>query len=1425
MATEDLRLRFVVDDDASQGFDRLENRIKSLENTINRISQTQTRATSDNIKLQNQQSREEIARIRESGKLRIEESRRAGEQDKIQSRERIAQAATESRERIAADQRALQRMSRDRQSATRENIARINTESRERIAADQRALQSAQQESRERIAFSNSQTRISIENARRVQAEEQDIRRARIREQQDERRRQERIARDAERRRREERVHQQVLRREIERTGQARIRSLGQSLGRGDFSGIVGQFADATLAIEGFGFAIAAAGRSIINTSADYQRLSQALRAITGDAASARAQLESIEEISQLPGITFQDAAQTSLRLRASGFDRQTTDRLIREFGNVAATSGALFEDAREALRQLTQIQSTGRFTAENLNQILERLPSLRPEIIRQFGTTVGGELQKVLERRGTSFDQAIDQLLTGLEQQQRVSADTFSNAVSNFQNAMNRLQRTMGENLIPVLTRLVNALTTVVDFLGTPAGQAILAGAATGLVAGAGTRIVQGVGTAVAGAGGGLGLRGLLGLGGGGAAAAAAGTGGYFAYRRAAQRAASSGAARSWFSSFARGGGPGGAAQYNVPSAAARFGATRIPISAGTIGLGVGLGAASIAGGSVLGAQLDPFGATLQALVPSLEGTILGDRSLRAARQLTAEAEKTAAAYTRISETLDLPKIGEVLRTYNTTLENIQEAAKVFEADPVTGELRRLGESPEAALGRIGGISDNLRSSITTATTQGQALIAAGQRNVDRALSDVANIQTQIEQTRVEEQQVLDRPSLFANPNERITDLRRSREELQKTLEPAREQLKIARQTLQNITERVTQQQMENDELQRRANLYRNNPFLRADEFGEARARIRRGTPGPIDVTGIAESVRQREDFDPSAIPRARFQPAVPREITIVPPSELPDVTRDITPPDIGALTRSIRATTAVPDLGLLAPSRLDESASVLRNIRSEWEAIRNTATQLASIPQFQPLSRDNLPALREASEALTEFIKQLRVEIYILGEAGRSTLEYETLVESLSTTLDGVNVRLSQFTDQVRRPGAGTSGDLRRPQRLGFFQPVIDDFLRSVNQTQQGQEREAEARRQQIENTISNIGRSAYQQFGADSILDLVGIGGRQSDRVNDILDDLREEFSRTQAEIRSDSTLSERERLDELKALNEQYQREVRAIEERSEKERLRAWRDWVKNVIVDTGQIIFEQLRLQLASKATNAILNAFGSGGGAAAAGAGAGVGQAAGTAAGAGLLSGVTASGVATAGVGVGIGATAIVGLIDPLRDLFNSFSFHSESNDHYARMQARSATEQLFGGQSPSEFGQQSARDLVDNISAGIASSGAGSRGGGGGGAVVNNYVTMKVGNREVQELFSNAIDLSSENRIATPDGSNVEREVQDQKISQIEVTTEAATRQAGAAQRTADANARAIRQLHQDVEGQVNVSPLDQILGFFGE
>ena len=363
--------------------------------------------------------------------------------------------------------------------------------------------------------------------------------------------------------------------------------------------------------------------------------------------------------------------------------------------------------------------------------------------------------------------------------------------------------------------------------------------------------------------------------------------------------------------------------------------------------------------------------------------------------------------------------------------------------------------------------------------------------------------------------------------------------------------------------------------------------------------------------------------------------------------------------------------------DLGGLDPNRIGEIRAQVERLRDTYRELSETSDRFnreAAQGLLSLFDRGNLSRnLSDINEMRTE-LQQLLNRYGELRDAAR-----EDGPEVLKAFDDLTRVPIHQLTDRVNDLNTAFQRLVAFQSELGAIQGLLNQVTQPVQETtrdfsrdfgrfaqrflrpEAGRRglrvereqalREEEQQRARLEQRIGNIGRSFYQQFGADFILDAVGIGGRGTDRLNDALEDLQTRFEQNQEEIRSDSVLSHRERLDELQELNRQYENDKRDLERRFELERNRAWRDWVKQQLVDIPLLILEQTKLRLAARATNFVLDALGVGGGT-------GLGQAASV--GSSALGGINLSGVGSF-VGQLAGPAAVIGTGFAIAEFFNT--------------------------------------------------------------------------------------------------------------------------------------------------------------------
>ena len=189
-----------------------------------------------------------------------------------------------------------------------------------------------------------------------------------------------------------------------------------------------------------------------------------------GSAAVAESVLADLQELAQLPGITFQGAVQGAVRLKTVGVEGQFALDILREFGNAAALGGSSAAEMGRAMVGLTQILSRGKLSQEELNQVLEAVPLIGNSIRASFNSIDAENIRTQLEAAGqdvTDFVRIItEELATGA----RASADSTANAFSNLQNATFELQAAIGDRLTPVVkdatTGLTGLFNTITDFI-----------------------------------------------------------------------------------------------------------------------------------------------------------------------------------------------------------------------------------------------------------------------------------------------------------------------------------------------------------------------------------------------------------------------------------------------------------------------------------------------------------------------------------------------------------------------------------------------------------------------------------------------------------------------------------------------------------------------------------------------------------------------------------------------------------------------------------------------------------------------------------------------------------------------------------------------------------------------------------------------
>lgn len=189
---------------------------------------------------------------------------------------------------------------------------------------------------------------------------------------------------------------------------------------------------------------IIGAGAAAVSSFADIERSSKALEtALGGNAEAARIELELLRKAAENPGLGFEQAIQGSVRLQAVGFSAEQSRRSLLAFGNAIALAGGTAVDLDGVSLALTQIASKGKVSAEEINQISERVPQLRKVMQETFGTTAGKEIEEL----GVSAEDFV-RIVTAEFEKLPQAQNTLSNSFQNLGQTVRLALAGLGEEI-----------------------------------------------------------------------------------------------------------------------------------------------------------------------------------------------------------------------------------------------------------------------------------------------------------------------------------------------------------------------------------------------------------------------------------------------------------------------------------------------------------------------------------------------------------------------------------------------------------------------------------------------------------------------------------------------------------------------------------------------------------------------------------------------------------------------------------------------------------------------------------------------------------------------------------------------------------------------------------------------------------------
>ena len=226
-----------------------------------------------------------------------------------------------------------------------------------------------------------------------------------------------------------------------------------------------------------------------------YDSQVRGLAAYAKNAQELQAQLTRLNEIAKLPGLGLTEVRAGVLNLEAAGLSAQTSERALMAFGNALALVGKGKSELDGVILALGQIASKGAISAEEINQIAERVPQIRQVLVSAFGTASTEAIQKM----GLSADVAIGKIIAGLEQLPKATQSALT-TFENLQDALEQAFLPIGRGILDIFSSAEGGTMRLIDMIaniGKQIGEVFSAVGKSGVVQDVFAKMLSGTGVA----------------------------------------------------------------------------------------------------------------------------------------------------------------------------------------------------------------------------------------------------------------------------------------------------------------------------------------------------------------------------------------------------------------------------------------------------------------------------------------------------------------------------------------------------------------------------------------------------------------------------------------------------------------------------------------------------------------------------------------------------------------------------------------------------------------------------------------------------------------------------------------------------------------------------------------------------------------
>ena len=226
-----------------------------------------------------------------------------------------------------------------------------------------------------------------------------------------------------------------------------------------------------------------------------YDSQVRGLAAYAKNAQELQAQLARLQEIAKLPGLGLTEVRAGVLNLEAAGLNAQTAERALMAFGNALALVGKGKSELDGVILALGQIASKGSISAEEINQIAERVPQIRQVLVSAFGTASTEAIQKM----GLSADVAIGKIIAGLEQLPKATTSALT-TFENLQDALEQAFLPIGRGILDIFSSAEGGTMRLIDMIaniGKQIGEVFSAIGKSGVIQDVFNKFLSGTGVA----------------------------------------------------------------------------------------------------------------------------------------------------------------------------------------------------------------------------------------------------------------------------------------------------------------------------------------------------------------------------------------------------------------------------------------------------------------------------------------------------------------------------------------------------------------------------------------------------------------------------------------------------------------------------------------------------------------------------------------------------------------------------------------------------------------------------------------------------------------------------------------------------------------------------------------------------------------